>query len=808
MTAPDRRVTVAKNDDPGSAARIATISALIVVASFVASKAARDAILLANFNVKRLPIFIAISVGISLPLILIAGRLMARYGPARLMPALNAISALLAIGEWAMLQRYPRPIAVLVFLHLGTSGAVLASGFWSIVNERFDVQSAKRHIGRIGMGATFGGILGGVAAERTAVYLSPDKILLVLAGLQLACGVTLYLFGRVAHRGQVVTQSDGTWSAFRVVTKSRLLRNVGAIVVLGAIAAGMMDYVFKADIVAASPRDGVLRALAIFYTVTNVITAILQMALCGPLITRLGVPRSVASLPITVTVFGVFALATPVSLASAITRGAEAVTRNSLYRSAYELLYAPLPEVHKRPTKVVLDVGADRIGDLLGAQLVGLFVYLTAEPRLGLLVATVVAGVIAVMVAMRLPRSYTTALEDSLLARAGDPALAELDPSAQPDPWITLDRLPTLGQAGDFAPLSLRVRHRSSEARSGRRARTSPVTTVPAPATAPPWPPALGVPAAADRHPEPARPPIRDRILEAVADLRSPDPERIKRVLEGKLPLELAAHTIELVGRDDVSREALRALTALAPRITGLLVDVLLDHGRDVTVRRRLPAVLLVGEPALAVWGLWRALVDPSFEVRYRSGAVLARLAAAGHLGHITIDDVLEAVRRELSADASQLRSHRILDDLVTAAEDRGETDELLLQRAGTGLEHVFTVLGLALPAEPLRIALHAVQTDDPELRGTALEYLESILPPDVRAQLWPLLEGEAAAPATIEPPASLDPAVASVPGVAAIALPAVPTTRRPRSRDELLAALSQSYPAVVEKLRQRRRSA
>ena len=57
------------------------------------------------------------------------------------------------------------------------------------------------------------------------------------------------------------------------------------------------------------------------------------------------------------------------------------------------------------------------------------------------------------------------------------------------------------------------------------------------------------------------------------------------------------------------------------------------------------------------------------------------------------------------------------------------------------GLAHVFRMLGLVLPAEPLRVALHAVQTDDASLRGVALEYLEGILPPDVRAQLWPLLD-------------------------------------------------------------------
>ena len=107
------------------------------------------------------------------------------------MPALNVISAAVAIVEWFALARYPRPAAVAIYLHISTSGAVLVSGFWSMINERFDVQTAKRHIGRIGTGATLGGILGGILAERTAAYLSADAILLVLAGLQLVCAATL-----------------------------------------------------------------------------------------------------------------------------------------------------------------------------------------------------------------------------------------------------------------------------------------------------------------------------------------------------------------------------------------------------------------------------------------------------------------------------------------------------------------------------------------------------------------------------------------------------------------------------------------
>jgi hypothetical protein len=774
---------MAPHDDQRGSARIATVSALIVVSSFVAGKAARDAILLAHFNVTTLPIFMAVSAVLSLPVILVAGRLMTRFGPARLIPAINVASAGLAVLEWMLLRRYPGPVSAMVFFHLAISGAVLTSGFWSIVNERFDVQTAKRHIGRIGMGATLGGILGGVVAERTAVYLRPDKILLVLAALQLTCAVTLFLFGAGVQRTQTPARPAGTWAAFRVVTRSQLLRNVAAIVVLGAVAAGVMDYVFKADIVGVSSKAGLLRSLAIFYTVTNVITAIIQIAVCAPLIARLGVPRSVATLPITITVFGVFALAIPVPLAAAIARGAELVTRNSIYRAGYELLYAPLAEDEKRPTKVVLDVGADRIGDLLGAQLVAMILYMSAEPRTGLLVATLVTGAIAVIVAMRLPRSYTVALEDSLLARASDQALGELA-TPEPEPWITLSGLPRLGQAGDIAPLSMRIRERSLHTRSRRKQSKTPPVIPPRPVPAP-----ISV-----EH---------DNLLDAIADLRSQDPVRIKRVLAIKLTPELAAYAISLLGRDEVAREALAALSAVAPRCTGLLIDALLDQDRAVTVRRRLPAVLLHGRPSLAAWGLWRALLDPSFDVRYRSGAVLARLAAAGHLENIAPDEVFGIVKRELLTDAEALARHCVLDELAAAEARTDDTDD---QRTGSGLEHVFTVLGLALPAEPLRIALHAVQTDDPELRGTALEYLESILPPDVRAQLWPFLEGDtrvtnghqAAVSDAGDSGSALEPLP---PAVAAVSL----TPPRPaRSRDEMVAALRLSYPTIVEKLRGR----
>jgi hypothetical protein len=151
----------------------------------------------------------------------------------------------------------------------------------------------------------------------------------------------------------------------------------------------------------------------------------------------------------------------------------------------------------------------------------------------------------------------------------------------------------------------------------------------------------------------------------------------------------------------------------------------------------------------------------------------------------VTSETVFEAVRRELITDPIAWKNQRVADDQLIAStrsggeRDGGERDEARPSHAGSALEHVFTVLGLALPAEPLRIALQAVQTDDSALRETALEYLESILPADVRIQLWPLLE--------------TDSATAGAPVVTDAPMP----SRSARSRDELLAALNLAYPTV-----------
>ncbi len=695
--------------------------------------------MLSNFDVRSLPLFVGIAAASSLPLVLIVGRLTSRFGPARLMPLLNAASALLLVGEWIVLARWPRVGAVATFLHLSALGAVLVSGFWSIVNERFDARVAKRHIGKIGVGATIGGILGGVAAERVAVYLAPGAILLVLAGMQLACALAQRLLAgpRTHFTTSAAIDETPSWEALRVIAGSALLRSLTLVVILGAIAAATLDYVFKAGVVGATSGEGPLRFFAIYYTVTNIVTAVTQIVLARTVLARVGVARTISILPATVTVFGIGALAVPGLASSVIARAMEMVVRSSLYRAAYELLYAPLAEKHKRSTKVVLDVGAERVGDLLGALVVGLVLYV-AVPTL-LLVAAIAAGAGALYIAMRLPGGYTRALEASLMTRGQD---SERDASLSGS-WSGLG-VPIMADAGDLTALSL-----------------LDLRAAPARPSAPHVPPATVAIA-------------RDSLAERVEALRSGDQERVMRALATPVPVELAPHVVPLIAWNEVAVAATAALRAISPRCTGMLVDSLLDPTQEFAVCRRLPAILVAGEPALAAWGMWRGTSHPRFEVRYRCAKALSRLRVDGGELELSERAVFAAIKRELSVGGSIWKNHQLLD----GASDPGTGDDAMLDRILTrgssrGLEHVFTLLGLVLPTHAVQIALQGIHTDDRALRGTALEYLESVLPADVRMLLWEHVEPDQ---------------------------PRAPA----RPREEILQALTMSHPSILANLRAR----
>ncbi len=683
----------------------AAATATAMIAYQVGAKATRDAFFLSNFPVTSLP---AMMVGSSILAIAVAlpfTRALTVRGPERLIPGAFAISAALLLIEWAISFAFQRVAAVLLYLHYGGLGALLISGFWSLVNERFDPHTAKRKLGRITAGGTIGGLLGGLVASQVGRGLPVTTMIPILAALHLICAGTMARLRLPASAlGPTAAGQNPESSGLRTLARTPYLRGLIALVLLVTISEGLVDLVLKGR---ASERFGaggdLLQFFAVFYAGISLLTVFVQAGASRRALEKLGPARAAAILPTGVALAAAGALLRPGLSSVIITRGLDSILSNSLYRAGYEVLFTPVPAREKRSIKPLVDVGASRVGDMVAAG-IAQAVLLLAMPLQGtaLLIGALILSVIAVGIAYRLQDGYVQTLERGLVSRA-----VQLDISAVQDVTTRTTVLRALG------PLAL-----------------SQILTRPDVE-------ALGVPGEPARDAEGREDPDRSRIVE----LRSRNVARVLRALRsGPLPVSLVSDVIPLLAWDDVAREAIDVLRRVGPDAIDLLVSRLTDPDEEFTIRRRIPLILGTYRDRAAVRGLLRGLSDRRFEVRYRCGRALSHLLDLDPASGITREEAFGAVLREVEAGAGVWESRNLLDRLDDESWSP-VVDEVVRERANRSLEHIFTLLALVLPRQPLRIAFKGLHTDDPLLRGTALEYLESSLPPEIRRPLWPYLE-------------------------------------------------------------------
>jgi hypothetical protein len=382
-------------------------------------------------------------------------------------------------------------------------------------------------------------------------------------------------------------------------------------------------------------------------------------------------------------------------------------------------------------------VGFDRLGDAIGGGLVQLVLVGGLAVSSTLLALAIALGGVGLLVARRLHRGYVGALESSLLDQGAPRAVSAEEEEASRSAFLhTVAQIELSGPLPDLAETSS-----FSAAEMSQTAIVPRVSPSGAGSSRTPTPSPAGTPTPSARPPSGTV--ALDPVMRVAMELRSGDPSRARRALAtlDSLPRELVPIIIQLLAWDPVAPDALRALRASADRHVGALVDALVDPNEEFSVRRRVARVLAASCSERAVRGLLAALGDPRFEVRFQAGAALARLHERSAELAIDRAAVLTVVEREASVNRQVWESNRLLDEL--GHEESPFYDDVLRTRSSRSLEHVFNVLSLVFPKEPLRIAYRGLHASDRTLRGTALEYLEHVLPPHLRESLWPFLEDD-----------------------------------------------------------------
>jgi len=648
-----------------SAVVLSMVCAALLIAQHVAGRALRDALFLTSFPSTALPQAMLVAAAVGLVSVLAAARALARFGPGRVIPAVLVVSALLFGVEWQLLSVAPRAAVVLVYLHVSSVSGIAVSGLWSVVNERFDPHTVRSLATKLGVGLALGGLFGGMLAREVSNAFGLRPLLLVLAAASAvtAAGVRQLSAGSSAFE---TTQRAGNGA--KSETSTRYLAYMAALVALTGLSSAVVDFAFKAKVsseLASGPA--LVGFFAVFYMVVSVASVLLQLTVARYMLGHFGIGVGLASLPFAVVGLGALGIALPSTWVLVLLRGSGVVLESSLFRAAYEPLYAPLPVAQKRAKKTLIDVACDRVGEALGSGSVLLVTALAPalSGRVALGVA-VGASAVAVWLATRLERGYVAELAASL--RSGRVRLDE----------------------HEIRDATTRLTLSQTQLELNRDALLREIDTL-------------------RRGPEAPAPKPKSELALA---LESHDPEHINRaLLAGPIDPDLAALVIACLEHDAMADAAVVALRGVATKIPGQLIDALLDPERPIRLRRRIPRVLRTAAHPRVVRGLTEALGAPEPELRLRAALALRDLAQ--HHPELAPPRrvVLEAAAKELELDQEGM------------------------------LDQVFTLLGFVVDREALELSLRALGLEDEKLRGTALEYLEHVIPEPIRASVWPRLQ-------------------------------------------------------------------
>lgn len=263
--------------------------------------------------------------------------------------------------------------------------------FWALMADRFSLEQSKRFFGLIAVGGTFGAIFGPWLASRLAAPLGTPSLLLVSSGfLLLSLCIAWGVAGLQPEQARQVggTDSDqreppavgkreliggSAWEGVRAVFRSRYLLGIATYIVILAIMATFL-YFTRLQMVAALGDDLDMRTtiFARIDLITQIATLVLQTLVAGHLMKRVGVPITLALLPIT-SALGFVGLAVVGSLAALIAfEAAFRAVQRALMRPARETLFTVTSREDKYKSKAFIDTFVYRSGDVVGAQVEGL----------------------------------------------------------------------------------------------------------------------------------------------------------------------------------------------------------------------------------------------------------------------------------------------------------------------------------------------------------------------------------------------------------------------------------------------------
>jgi len=660
--------------------------AFLVMAYLVLARSLREAMYLDAFNVKTLPFMTLAYVVLGIPAAVAFSYFLARhYAQGVLKNAvLIAIAGLLLI--WPISHSRTWGI-ILFYLWTALLGIVLTSGLWLVIADHFHVRRAKRMYGWLSAGGTLGAMMMGTSlvplAKKVPFFKLTPAVIVLLALFYI---VLALLPKPEGIKSQDETEDDGRVSfteGFGLVLDSPYLSAIAVIVFSATLASTLLDYQFKEYVQHLLKEKASMAAFfGGFYGWAGGVSLFIQIVVTSRLLGKAGIGWTLSILPlILICGSSAFFLLPSFILATGM-RGMDQSLRKSFHRSAIEVLYVLVPTVVRKKTKTLIDSVLDSVAEGVGALIIFLLVTLGNMPSRYLSIIIIGSAGLLLYHAIKMNSQYYDTLMKQLREKG-----EELEGSD--------DELPAGGDLLDASFSSIDLK--------GTMDRRGIVFK--------------NLPRQSDAHFKTSRASIPSGAL------------------QGKKTSEL----LQLLVQDHLYDEVCTILAKKGGKIVPQLVESLLDEDADFVIRRRIPKVLAKIPTVDAEKGLLRALRSQRFEVRYRAAMALMKRYQANYprLSEETRKEIVwQAIRFEVNHERPVWEMQTILDALEESERDEFPQQQLEA-RGKLSLEHVFRMLALIFDPKLISVSYQGLAMEKTRLKSFALEYLEHVLPEDVREKLW-----------------------------------------------------------------------
>jgi len=702
---------------------------LVITAYYIIKPVSRS-LVLGELGARMVPYIDLVCAVLMGPVVTLFARLVDRVSKPRLVSLWFCGVIVVLLVFWRLLA-WPVPwIAGAFYVWVAIFSVLVVTLFWLVANDLYTPREARRLFGFIGSGGILGGIVGSSLAAVGAQMVGTQHLLLLSAAVLVAC------WWLVRHLWAFAPPRPASESAKRpaprretafanlrefvgLLSKSRYLLLLVGLVGLNKLVSSLLYYQLNSFIERGFPEANARTTFTgLYFGAVNVSAFVIQFCCTSWVLRRWGLRVALMALPIGALLGSSALLVFPIFWVAVATELYDASMNYSLQQTTKEVLYLPIDRSIRYKVKPFIDMVVFRIGKGAAAIVGIVFLNVLTLPPRYLNVLAVPLLLVWLILAVSLRREYIVTIRTMLQARA-----------------VSRRAAPPAQAASASAPPT-RTDGESSKPPVSAAAASPAIDAVWTPRqSGKAWESAKRTPerSAASDEPGPFGSLTDSRFVEQKLGL-------IDRLMTANEPPVPAAK--DLLQELKMYETSFMHATEPGGGVAQLKILIRDERESIATRRQAIRAIARVADQAIVDYLLGTIMVEEDAVLRCEAVLGLVRLRLFWRRFEFPSPTIRGQIAKEVAMYQRILQVAGIYrQHMRTALTADDPVMALLRLLAEETVEQIFRLLMLLYRPEDIHLIYEQLRAPDTYVRSDAIELLDNLLDPAIRAVIFPILD-------------------------------------------------------------------